>query len=497
MCGILVAAEYAGKPVVSDWLYSACKDRGPDAFNQITAHYGACTVFAAGSVLSLRDPLVQQPLQFADGSWLLFNGELYQPDNVLHPHINDTLYLSERIVADGLLPALNAVTGEYAVVYYSAVDEALFFLRDRIGMRSLVYSLNEHSFVVASAGLAEPVEVAPYLLYKFDFATFTLSTASIFERPVLSKHIALSDIATAVQRMRNVLTTAVRRRVARIPDQPLAVLFSGGLDCTILARIVDLCLPPGHPIDLVNVAFDHPRTDKTADDAPDRHLGLQSWRALAQLSDRPIRFVAVNVPFSLVETHRQRVANLMKPLDSVMDLSIALAFYFAARADGATLLESGDSEQHTTEYRCTSKVFISGLGADELFAGYKRHRSIFQRRSTSIEQSYGALAEELELDFNRLHARNLGRDDRVTGSWARELRYPYLDRDVVEYTLSLSLQAKFNYETDEDKFLLRELARSFSLRFVADTPKRAIQFGARSAKMEKGQGKIKGTDALE
>jgi hypothetical protein len=39
----------------------------------------------------------------------------------------------------------------------------------------------------------------------------------------------------------------------------LAVLFSGGIDCTILALLADKYIPLDEPIDLLNVGFENPR----------------------------------------------------------------------------------------------------------------------------------------------------------------------------------------------------------------------------------------------
>ena len=39
----------------------------------------------------------------------------------------------------------------------------------------------------------------------------------------------------------------------------VAILFSGGLDCTVLACIMHTILPLSQPIDLLNVAFENPR----------------------------------------------------------------------------------------------------------------------------------------------------------------------------------------------------------------------------------------------
>lgn len=65
---------------------------------------------------------------------------------------------------------------------------------------------------------------------------------------------------------------------------------------------------------------------------------------------------------------------------------------------------------------------------------------------------------------------------------------------------AIPLNWKLNYkkETGEitRKKALRELADLMGLHFVAQEPKRAIQFGSKSAKMDIGSSKVKGTDKL-
>jgi asparagine synthetase B (glutamine-hydrolysing) len=93
---------------------------------------------------------------------------------------------------------------------------------------------------------------------------------------------------------------------ARPLDARVAVLFSGGLDCTVLARIASDIIPTGQAIDLINVAFENPRIaaqNKTLSAAdlyelcPDRMTGRKSFaELLAVCPDRPWRFVTVRNP---------------------------------------------------------------------------------------------------------------------------------------------------------------------------------------------------------
>lgn len=107
------------------------------------------------------------------------------------------------------------------------------------------------------------------------------------------------------------LTEAMRTRALDIPLPPnvpgdgarLAILFSGGLDCTVLARLASDVVPAGHPIDLINVAFENPRIasqncnrsqDELYELCPDRITGRKSFAELmTACPERIWRFVTV------------------------------------------------------------------------------------------------------------------------------------------------------------------------------------------------------------
>jgi len=179
-----------------------------------------------------------------------------------------------------------------------------------------------------------------------------------------------------------------------------------------------------------------------------------------------------------------------------MDLSIAYALYFASRGRGKA---SSILDPEPTPYTTPARVLISGLGADELFGGYTRHATAF------IRKGFPGLLDELELDVNRLGKRNLGRDDRVISHWGREARFPYLDESLVKWAVECPIWEKCGFQpsnsAEEDdheiepgKKVLRLLAYELGMHSVAHEKKRAIQFGARTAKMEIGR--TKGTSLI-
>lgn len=81
----------------------------------------------------------------------------------------------------------------------------------------------------------------------------------------LQPTISTPSFESTLQTFLSILESSVSARISTIPLFPpppharIAILFSGGIDCTLLAMMTDKVLAPGERIDLINVSFENPR----------------------------------------------------------------------------------------------------------------------------------------------------------------------------------------------------------------------------------------------
>ncbi|KAI8443817.1 hypothetical protein BY996DRAFT_6434821 [Phakopsora pachyrhizi] len=348
----------------------------------------------------------------------------------------------------------NSVKGPYALISYNSKDKKIWFGRDPLGRKDIPDKQDRLKFVQLEDQPSSP------------------------------------EFLKASRLLRVTLDDSVKRMVTGISslhqktekESRVAVLFSGGLDCTTLALLAHSHITPSESIDLLNVAFENTRSisnnhqtkriqkdsekssadnhnSDTTFDFPDRQTGERLWRELSKLTPgRDWRFVRVDVRMAEYLEHKEKIIKLMRPNLTVMDLVI----------------------------------LISGLGADKLLGGYSQHRSSFLTTSLS-SNNWKRLLDELAMDLERILTRNLGRDDWMMSWFCLEVRHPLLNRRVIDLLSGLPVHLKRDHGLGKglgDNLLLRGLAHGLRLVESCRLPKRAIQFGAQSAKLDgnsKGQ----------
>lgn len=563
MCGIYCSVSLESPIHSSRETQELLEARGPDCAQAASisleisnASNPGCkmvNIHVFSTVLALRgDRIESQPLTDKHTeSFLCWNGEAWRENGQIiggndSQHVFALLLRACRNApnpsTETVIDALTSIAGPFAFVFYDAISCSLFYGRDYLGRRSLLSRPTCNGGIAFCSITDVPLspgweEVGTGGVYCIALSNLPMSShlspwsinlprtnaslpedltppLSISSKTILELELHLRQSLSL--RIADIPTLGQARNNRSPEDGNIAVLFSGGLDCTLLARLAHDLLPLNETIDLLNVAFENPRSIAAAsksdtaassyESCPDRKTGRSSYLELLQIcSGRQWRFIAIDVPYGESESHHNTITRLMAPHNTEMDLSIAKALYFAARGQGQ-MGDTKSGEDHP--YSTGARVLLSGLGADELFGGYRRHATAYARHG------YQGLIDELDLDVQRLGQRNLGRDDRVISHWAKEARYPYLDEDFMKWTLQLPVWEKCGFRPastsavvskensdsplilDPAKQALRLLAWRLGMKQVATEKKRAIQFGARTAKMQIGKGRKRGTDLI-
>lgn len=425
-------------------------DRGPNYASLKSSATDAAVWFT--SILSLREPLTKQCIDINDRFVLQYNGEIYN-SSIAH---NDTQYIATELsIVQNVPTVIRKLSGEFAYTVYDRATGEIFFGRDGVGKRSLAFRTcaeQRNLCVTSVSGKVDGFQNCEAgVIYIYQSKSGHLSTDVRINEIPLSISNVIDDGFTLldenIEKLYQHLSVAVRDRVDTIHplkkgNDPVSVLFSGGLDCSVIAALICHHILESESktvVELLNVGFENPRTGLLPAQVPDRALGRKSANALKALFPQiDIKFVEVDVAYQEYLEKRDHILELIYPKQTEMDLSIAAAFYFASRGEG--FIEQGTLKR--ASYKRRGIVLFSGLGADELYGGYHK----FSNKTPE------ELVGELETQINNIHDRNLNRDDKVIASNGVEVRYPFLDDRVIEFSTQLPINYKVN------KMILRMVA---------------------------------------
>ncbi|XP_029728101.2 asparagine synthetase domain-containing protein CG17486 [Aedes albopictus] len=535
-------------------------NRGPDNVGTVT--FDNRVLMCATVLWQQGSEITTQPVE-SDRFVLLFNGDLFIERGELSASDTQWLLeeiASAVTCLDDLANVFKGLKGPFSLILLDKCLRRVYFARDSLGRNSLLLGQSDEGFTIASVTgntQMDVVEIPPSGIYYIDLNS-DVNTINMLpwkrsenddisplnvnqkflELPWMVKdereiyfnyhqilHHTSSEgelfdyllsntiVAGLCDRLLKILGESVEERVLNTPSHckqcmasktsckhsRVGVLFSGGIDCTILALLADRFVSSDVPICLLNVAFEKiirpgnpnfKKADSTSSteidwDVPDRITGRSTWKELQQL--RPARewhFVEINVTRKELQNYKDRISNLVFPLKSVLDESLGAALWFASRGEGLV---------NNSYYKSTCRVMLLGSGADELFGGYSRHRVAFNRSFASkdsqpteeeIQTGFSNLMTELDLDWNRLPSRNLARDDRIIGDHGVTPRTPYLQEDFISLVQSLEAEQRCYHPLGEgigDKLTLRLCGYRLGLRTSATLRKRALQFGSRIA----------------
>ena len=336
---------------------------------------------------------------------------------------------------------IDELDGVYAFAYWN--EDTLYLARDILGEKPLWCSYTTDTFAFASEkkalemlGFLDIQELNPRQIIKY---TISENKVEIINREFFTY---LPEHKDQFEELKEKITVLLDHAVEkRIPEKKFGLLFSGGIDSTYLAKYFK---DHGHDFTCYTAVLDTGLTNGTSATIPP---DLEAAQKVAK--ELGLKLKVKKIKLEQIPKYLQKIVPLIED-SNVVKVSVALTFYVAC--------------EMAKEDVC--KVIFSGLGSEEIFAGYERHKN-----SANINQ-------ECLSGLRKMYERDLYRDDVLTMDNSMELRLPFLDLELVDY--ALKIPGKYKIKGEITKYILREIAFEKGIaKEFAQRKKTAAQYGSK------------------
>ena len=355
----------------------AMQHRGPD-YQAVDLYKKYAIGHARLSIIDV-EAHANQPFHSKDKRYtLVFNGEIYNYKALKKELIengksfttdSDTEVLLELLIVEGK-EAIHKLNGFFAFAFIDHQKEEILLVRDRLGIKPLVYYEDKDYFLFGSDlssffefNIDKTIDTTA-LNYYFGL-TYVPAPKSILENVskllpgelLIINHSGLKkekyysidttkeivvEYEDAQLKVKELLEASVRLRL--IADVPLGCFLSGGVDSSIIAAI---SAKYKKNIKTYAIGFDHPYFNESGySETVAKHIGSDHQTYMLTKADFKANFSA-----------------FLDAIDEPFADSSAFAVYMLSKK----------VKQHVT-------VALSGDGADELFGGYRKHYAEFRLR---------------------------------------------------------------------------------------------------------------------
>jgi asparagine synthase (glutamine-hydrolysing) len=382
MCGISGVIGLADRAVITA-MTDVQAHRGPDdAGIVVLDDHSVALGHRRLSIIDLSSA-GHQPMANADKTlWITFNGEIYNYRDIRKQLIASGYRFRSESDTEVLLAAyeawgercLDKLNGMFAFVIYDCKRRRLFAARDRLGVKPFYYYHNSGIFVFASEikailvcpsvkkrpdykALCTPAryQIPPYTgfenILKLPPAHYLIYengklTLSRYWDLVIQERIGKDDEEVIAQLDELIRDTV---RLQMIADVPVGVFLSGGLDSSLISALMRLNTDQ----DLHAFTIRFSETDQKHERMPD-----DSFYAKEVARRLGLKYHVFEIKPDVEELLPKLIWHLDEPLSDPAAINTYLMSR-AAREEGIVVL-------------------LNGMGADEIFGGYRKHFACLQ-----------------------------------------------------------------------------------------------------------------------
>ena len=222
-----------------------------------------------------------------------------------------------------------------------------------------------------------------------------------------------------------------------IPDKKIGVAFSGGVDSTLLAKLVK---DMGYDVHLLTIGFQ------------DSH-DINFAKEVNQL---------LNFPHSISEIDPEKFKEVSQKINQTI------------KSDNLSWNENSIAFHYVAELAQKNelKIVVTANGIDELFCGYNSYREAIEKGEDEVTKMMG---EKLKNEGEMMVAIN-----QVTAEFGVKMVQPFLSPSFVDYSKKIPVSEKIHGPDDmQRKHPIRELAMDYGVpKVAAQKQKKALQYGS-------------------
>ena len=222
-----------------------------------------------------------------------------------------------------------------------------------------------------------------------------------------------------------------------IPDKKIGVAFSGGVDSTLLAKLVK---DMGYDVHLLTIGFQ------------DSH-DINFAKEVNQL---------LNFPHSISEIDPEKFKEVSQKINQTI------------KSDNLSWNENSIAFHYVAELAQKNelKTVVTANGIDELFCGYNSYREAIEKGEGEVTKM---MDEKLKNEGEMMIAIN-----KVTAEFGGKMVQPFLSPSFVDYSKKIPVSEKIHGPDDmQRKHPIRELAMDYGVpEIAARKQKKALQYGS-------------------
>jgi asparagine synthase (glutamine-hydrolysing) len=514
MCGISGIINYEKNIIEERKRIQSMNDalihRGPDAFGY---YYHENALLGHRRLIVIDPKGGQQPMtykyQFYEYT-IVYNGELYNTEEVRKELIENGYYFDSYSDTEVILKAY-ALWGEDCVLHFNGIfafaiweslSKTIFLARDRVGVKPLFYINANGYFAFASeiksllkTELIKPIfnensllelfslgpsrvlgsgiykDIYELLPAQYMYITPSSVTQKIYWKPETKDHV--ENIKATTEHVSFLIEDAIKKQL--VSDMPICTFLSGGLDSSAISSIASQHQQQVKNITLNTYSIDYEGNNEYFKEDSFQPSNDNLW------VDRVSQYINSN--HTRVELGIEALAETLYQATDAND------YPGMADIDSSLMLFCKAVKQKHT-------VALSGECADEIFGGYPWYRnyedityegfpwikhldvrkSFLSDNIKSLNlkefayENYKKTVDEIEyleyenkydkgirrltyLNYKWFMVTLLTRKDRMSMNNSLEVRVPYADHRIIDYTYNIPWTMK--YMNNIEKGLLR------------------------------------------